>query len=116
MSVDDPQAADPPLHGIRDSVRAVLRDRKSRNRILLYLLGISVLIGMVAVFGKWIGAHLPGFETWIHSLGYWGPIVFVASFVILSLFQIPESLLAITAGVCFIIISSRCTATVEGVC
>ena len=83
------------------SVRAVLKDRRKWHRIIGYALGIGVLIGAVAVFGKWIGAQMPEFEQWIHTLGIWGPVVFIAIFILLTLFQLPESLLAIAAGVCF---------------
>ena len=83
------------------SVQTVLKDPRKWRRIILYTLGVGVLIGAVAVFGKWIGAHMPAFEAWIHDLGFWGPVVFIAIFILLTLFQLPESLLAIAAGVCF---------------
>ena len=83
------------------SVRAVLKDPGKWHRIILYTLGIGALIGVVAVFGKWVGVHMPAFEAWIHDLGFWGPVVFIAIFILLTLFQLPESLLAIAAGVCF---------------
>ena len=88
-------------HGIHHSIKAVARSPHRWGRILIKLGIIAAVIALIAIFGKWLGTQLPVFETWINSLGWWGPAVFVLIFIILSLFQVPESLLAIAGGVAF---------------
>lgn len=90
-----------PEHGIRHSIKAVIKSKHRWGKILLKLGILIVLIALIAIFGKWAGTKLPIFETWIKSLGWWGPAVFILIFIILTLIQVPESLLAIAGGVAF---------------
>ena len=66
------------------------------------VLGAAGLVVILLVFfGQWLGEQLPFFEAWIKSLGWWGPAAFVVAFTVLTMVQIPESFLAIAAGVIF---------------
>lgn len=62
--------------------------------------GLAV-IAAIAVLGHEIHEHLDGLEDWIKGLGFWGPVVFVLLFVVLTSVFIPDSLLSIVAGVLF---------------
>ncbi len=91
----------PPDHQFRHSVRNVAASPRRWGRIFLVLVAIALAIALVAILGKWFGSKLPRFEHWIQSLGWWGPAVFLAAFSVLTLFQVPEFLLAIAGGVAF---------------
>lgn len=88
-------------HGIHHSIKTVAKSPHRWGKILIKLSVIAIVIALIAIFGKWLGEQLPIFEAWIQSLGWWGPAVFVAVFIVLSLVQVPESLLAIAGGVAF---------------
>ena len=62
-------------------------------------LTLIVVLGVLLSSGEWIGSQLPVFESWIMTLGWWGFLIFIILFTILSVFQFPESILAISAGV-----------------
>jgi uncharacterized membrane protein YdjX (TVP38/TMEM64 family) len=72
-----------------------------RKSILVRILFIVVVIGVLAVAGRWFGTEIEPFENWIRSLGYWGPLIFCLVFIVITGLQLPESLLAIAAGVAF---------------
>ncbi len=65
-----------------------------RNGLILV-----VIVGGLIASGQWIGSHLPAFEMWIMTIGWWGLLIFIGLFAVLSLFQFPESILAISAGI-----------------
>ena len=94
-------AASPPKHRILHSIQKVATSPSRWGRTLLVLAALGIGIALVAIVGKWIGAELPRFEEWIRELGWLGPAAFVATFVVLTLLQVPESLLAVAAGVAF---------------
>jgi len=103
MSAADPDLtpAARPQRQIRHSIQKVATSPARWGRIFLVLVAIGVAIALVALLGKWFGAELPRFEHWIQSLGWWGPAVYLAAFMVLTLFQLPEFLLAIAGGVAF---------------
>ncbi|MDA7922368.1 TVP38/TMEM64 family protein [Verrucomicrobiales bacterium] len=68
----------------------------------------TFIIGAIALIAIFIGfKFLPLDEwfkvlgDWIESLGPWGPIAFIVSYVLLSLFLIPGSALTASAGLFF---------------
>ena len=61
--------------------------------------GLIALLVVVLASGEWIGSQLPAFESWIMTLGWWGFLIFIVVFTLLSLVQFPESVLAISAGI-----------------
>ena len=71
------------------------------RRILSKILGVLLIIGAVAVLGYFFGQYVPDFEQWVKSIGIWGPIIFALAFLVLTGLQVPESVLAVSAGVCF---------------
>ena len=88
-------------HQILQSARAVAKSPKRWGRILAIVAALAVVIALFTFFGQWLGEQLPVFERWIKSLGWWGPAAFIAAFTLLTLFQVPESFLAVAGGVIF---------------
>lgn len=65
------------------------------------LLGVAVpLVGAVAC-SKLLAPYLPAFTAWVSSLGVWGPITFVAVYVIGVVCLMPVFLLTIASGAVF---------------
>jgi len=73
---------------------------KSRS-IILRIVAALALIGVIAFAGRWFGSEIGPFEDWIRGLGLWGPIIFLALFLVVTGLQLPESIMAVAAGVAF---------------
>lgn len=64
------------------------------------LLGVGALIGLLLV-GRQVGGAVPQFATWVATLGWWGPLVFIAGYALATVVLVPGSLLTLTAGAIF---------------
>lgn len=65
------------------------------------LVGVAVpLVGAVAA-GKLLAPYLPEFTAWVGTLGVWGPIAFIAVYVIGVICMMPVFLLTIASGAIF---------------
>jgi uncharacterized membrane protein YdjX (TVP38/TMEM64 family) len=53
------------------------------------------------VLGREAGAWLPRFAAWVDRLGVWGPVVFIAGYVVAVIAFAPGSLLTLAAGAIF---------------
>jgi len=73
----------------------VTRWRKARLVLVLSL------VAALAVVGRRAAALLPGFSAWIDGLGVWGPVMFVAGYVLATVAFVPGSLLTLAAGALF---------------
>jgi uncharacterized membrane protein YdjX (TVP38/TMEM64 family) len=71
--------------------------RTSTGRVLV---GIAALVAL-AVLGRAVGGYVPQFAEWVDSLGAWGPIAFVAGYVVACVAFIPGVLLTLAAGAIF---------------
>jgi uncharacterized membrane protein YdjX (TVP38/TMEM64 family) len=65
------------------------------------ILATIALIVAIGFGGRYFGEMIPELEGWVTNLGLWGPLVFTALFIILTGMQLPESILAVAAGVAF---------------
>ncbi len=71
-------------------------------RAALPYIVVAVLITIaIAVLGQEIRVHLATIESWIERCGVWGPIVYVALFIVLASVFVPDTLLAIIGGALF---------------
>ena len=70
------------------------------RRWLPLVLGIVALAALL-LFGRQAAAAVPRFIAWVESLGVWGPVVFIAGYVVASIALIPASLLTLAAGAIF---------------
>jgi uncharacterized membrane protein YdjX (TVP38/TMEM64 family) len=73
------------------------KSQLSLNRILLISAALAVLI----MLGRQAGSYLPQFVAWVDGLGVWGPVVFVAGYVVAAVAFVPGSILTLAAGAIF---------------
>jgi uncharacterized membrane protein YdjX (TVP38/TMEM64 family) len=76
------------------------KEQKSKfsfSRILL----IGVAVALLVTLGRQAGVYLPQFVAWVDSLGVWGPVVFVAGYVVAAVAFVPGSILTLAAGAIF---------------
>ncbi|PYT06489.1 MAG: TVP38/TMEM64 family protein [Acidobacteria bacterium] len=67
------------------------------GRVLIVLaVGAALLL-----LGRQAGGYVPRFAAWVQSLGAWGPVVFIAGYVIATVAFIPGSVLTLAAGAIF---------------
>lgn len=60
-------------------------------------------VGLVLLFlvGRQAGGYVPQFAEWVDSLGVWGPLVFIAGYVVAVVAFVPGSILTLAAGAIF---------------
>jgi uncharacterized membrane protein YdjX (TVP38/TMEM64 family) len=66
-------------------------------RVAFVVLVVVVLIAA----GRRVGALVPEFAGWVNGLGPWGPIAFVAGYIVASVALVPAALLTLAAGAIF---------------
>ncbi len=74
---------------------------RSWGTLLLKALGVLVILGLLIVVGRSLGGYVPQFADWVGTLGFWGPLVFIAGYAIATVAFIPGSLLTLAAGAIF---------------
>jgi uncharacterized membrane protein YdjX (TVP38/TMEM64 family) len=60
----------------------------------------AAIVGVV-LLAREAGAYVPRFAAWVDGLGVWGPLVFVAGYVVATVALIPGSALTLAAGAVF---------------
>ena len=83
-----------------DHLRRFLTRAGFRAALPYLAIGILLVIAIV-VLGREIDHHISAIEAWIAQLGPWGPIAFVALFVLATSFLVPDTVLCIIAGALF---------------
>jgi len=63
-------------------------------------LAVAALVALVAL-GRWGGAYVPQFASWVDGLGAWGPVVYVLGYAAAVVALAPASLLTLAAGAVF---------------
>lgn len=91
---------DTPQNMVDHRTEAPSRHLHARS-ILLRVVFALCAVAALAFAGRWFGAEIVPIEDWIRSIGFWGPLVFCLLFILITGAQLPESLLAVTAGVLF---------------
>ena len=66
-------------------------------RIAILLIAIALLV----VLGRQAGGYIQDFARWLDGLGPWGPVVFIAGYVVATVAFIPGSVLTLAAGALF---------------
>ena len=88
-----------------DDVVAAPAKRLPIGRILFGIVAVIALGGI----GRQIGPYLPEFEAWVNGLGVWGPVVFMAGYVVGTVALVPGSALTLAAGAVFGLGPASCT-------
>jgi uncharacterized membrane protein YdjX (TVP38/TMEM64 family) len=78
-----------------------LKEKIHVKAIALRLLVAACVIITIVLFGRYLGTEIKMMETRIAGLGVWSPIVFVIIVIILTSMFVPDTLLAVAAGVLF---------------
>ena len=63
--------------------------------------GIAVPVVGGLLLGRVISPWLPGFSAWVHTLGAWAPVAFVAAYVLVVVLMLPAFLLIVAGGAVF---------------
>jgi uncharacterized membrane protein YdjX (TVP38/TMEM64 family) len=66
-------------------------------RIVVVLAGLALLL----VIGRSLGGYVPRFTAAVNGLGPWGPIAFIAGYIVAAVLFVPVSLLTLAAGAIF---------------
>lgn len=73
------------------------QSKLSFSRILL----IGTALALLVILGRQAAMYLPQFVAWVDSWGVWGPVVFVAGYVMATVAFVPGSILTLAAGAIF---------------
>jgi uncharacterized membrane protein YdjX (TVP38/TMEM64 family) len=72
----------------------------SRRRVTAVLVGLAA-VAALAIVGRSVGGQVAAFAQWVQGLGAWGPVVFIAGYVVATVCFVPGSLLTLAAGAIF---------------
>ena len=78
-----------------------LKEKIHGKTVALRLLVAACVVITIVWFGRHLGAEIKMMETKIAGLGVWGPIVFVIIVIVFTSMFVPDTLLAVAAGVLF---------------
>jgi uncharacterized membrane protein YdjX (TVP38/TMEM64 family) len=70
-------------------------------RALVRVAFVVLVVALLVVAGRRAGALVPEFARWVNGLGPWGPIAFVAGYIVASVVLVPAALLTLAAGAIF---------------
>ena len=73
---------------------------KSGTSVGRVVLLAAAVVGLI-LLGRQGGAYIPIFAEWVKGLGVWGPIAFIAGYVVAAVLFIPGSLLTLAGGAIF---------------
>ncbi len=73
--------------------------KQNRKRVA-WIVG-AALVALLAVEGHRVAHFLPRVEHFVETLGPWGPLIYIASIVLLEPLLFPNTLFGLTAGVAF---------------
>lgn len=77
------------------------KENRGRSLPLGRILAGIVALALLFVAGRQAGQYVPQFAEWVNSLGAWGPIVFIAGYVVAVVAFVPGSILTLAAGAIF---------------
>ena len=69
-------------------------------RIARLVVAFAALAALI-LLGRQAGGYVLGFAAWVQGLGAWGPVVFIAGYVLATVAFVPGVVLTLAAGVIF---------------
>ena len=99
----DPGPPDPRRTMLEESaVRSQQSEQPPTGRVRGGRIAAGV-VGLVALvlLGRQFGGLLPRFAEWVDGLGFWGPAVFIAGYVVTTVAFIPGAVMTLAAGAVF---------------
>jgi uncharacterized membrane protein YdjX (TVP38/TMEM64 family) len=63
--------------------------------------GVLVLAIGLVLLGRQFATVVPAFVEWVQGLGWWGPAIFIAGYVIATVAMVPGTVLTLAAGAIF---------------
>jgi uncharacterized membrane protein YdjX (TVP38/TMEM64 family) len=82
---------------VRGTVNPPAARRGTAARLLLTAVGLAALVAV----GRAAGGYVPEFAARVNALGAWGPVAFIAGYILACVAFIPGSLLTLAAGAIF---------------
>lgn len=85
-------------------LRRTIPNSNTRARVgKIVLAGVAILA--VIVGGRQLAALLPPFIAWVGELGPWGPVAFIAGYILAEVAFVPGALLTLAGGALFGVVS-----------
>ncbi len=90
-----------PFYYIRAMNVTVENRARSVLRLIAQGLGVTVPILGGVLVGRLASPYLPEFSAWVHTLGVWAPLAFVATYIVVVVVMLPAFLLTMAGGAVF---------------
>ncbi|HEX5759629.1 MAG TPA: TVP38/TMEM64 family protein [Thermoanaerobaculia bacterium] len=74
---------------------------RSTKKLLLLALAALLALAVLVVLGREVGDVLPRFTAWVQGLGVWGPVAYIAGYVVATVVFAPGVVLTLASGVIF---------------
>ena len=74
---------------------------RSTKKLVLYALAGVVALAALFLLGSKVGDVLPRFTAWVQGLGVWGPVAYIAGYVLATVLFAPGVILTLASGVIF---------------
>lgn len=74
---------------------------RSTKKLVLYALAGGVALAALFLLGSKVGDVLPRFTAWVQGLGVWGPVAYIAGYVLATVLFAPGVILTLASGVIF---------------
>ncbi len=71
------------------------------KRGVVWATGIFAVLVVVFLAGRQLAGLVPAFAGWVDGLGWWGPALFIAGYIVATVAMIPGSVLTLAAGAVF---------------
>ncbi len=65
------------------------------------LLAIAIAIVAFLVLAQFLGGYVPALAAWVESLGFWGPLAFVAIYAFATVAFVPGTVMTLAGGAIF---------------
>jgi uncharacterized membrane protein YdjX (TVP38/TMEM64 family) len=62
---------------------------------------IVVIVAALMLAGRQVAGFVPAFVAWVDGLGWWGPALFIAGYVVATVAMVPGTVLTLAAGAVF---------------